>query len=101
MRIDVTGKHVDLTPAMTAYAQAKCEKALKFFDGVQQIRCVLDKGNNHHQTEYTVEIIADVVGHEDFIARATGHDIYACIDEAADKVSRHLREFKERLRDKR
>jgi putative sigma-54 modulation protein len=102
MRIDVTGKHVDLTPPMVAYAQTKCEKITKFFDGLQQIRCVLDKGSNHHaQAEYTVEIIADVVGHDDFIANSRGHDIYACIDEASDKVGRSLREFKERLREKR
>lgn len=101
MRIDVTGKHVDLTPPMVEYARTKCEKVLKFFDGVQQIRCVLDKGSNHHQTEFLVEVIADVVGHKDFIANVRGPDIYACIDQATDKVGRSLREFKEQLRDKR
>lgn len=101
MRIDVTGKHVDLTPAMVDYAKAKCEKVTKFFDGLQQVRCVLDKATTAHHAEYVVEVIADVVGHDDFVAKEQGHDIYACIDTAVDKVSRRLRDHKERLRDKR
>ncbi len=101
MRIDVTGKHVDLTPPMVAYAQTKCEKLTKYFDGLQQIRCVLDKTTSNHQKEFVVEVIADVVGHDDFLAREHGPDVYACIDTAVDKVARRLRDFKERLRDHR
>ncbi len=101
MRIDVTGKHVDLSEAMVSYARSKCEKLNKYFDGLQQVRCVLDKATTAHHAEYTVEVIADVVGHEDFVAREQGHDIYGCIDTAVDKVSRRLRDHKERLREKR
>lgn len=96
MRIDVTGKHVDLTPAMVQFAESKCEKLTKFFDGIQQIKCILDKAPHGH---FLVEVVADVVHHEDFIANAEGMDVYACIDEAVDKVGRRLRDFKDRLRD--
>jgi putative sigma-54 modulation protein len=98
MRIDVTGKHVDLTPPMVQFAETKCEKLTKFFDGVQQISCVLDKAPHG---EFMVEIIVDVVHHDDFITHVRGPDIYACIDEAVDKSARQLRDFKEKLRDRR
>lgn len=98
MRIDVTGKHVELTPAMTEYAETKCEKLTRFFDGMQSISCVLDKAPHG---EFVVEIIADVVGHDDFVGHASGPDIYACIDQCIDKVSRRLRDHKERLREHR
>lgn len=98
MRIDVTGKHVDLTPAMVQFAESKCEKITKFYDGIQQISCVLDKGPHG---AFEVEIIVDVVHHEDFITKVQGADIYTSIDEAVDKASRQLRDFKEKLRDRR
>lgn len=98
MRIDVTGKHVDLTAAMSQFAETKCEKLTKFFDGVQQISCVLDKAPHG---EFLVEIIVDVVHHDDFITRVKGADIYASIDEAVDKAARQLRDYKEKLRDRR
>ncbi|MBL0921835.1 MAG: ribosome-associated translation inhibitor RaiA [Phycisphaerales bacterium] len=98
MRINVTGKHVDLTPAMVQFAESKCEKITKFFDGIQQISCVLDKAPHG---EFLVEIIVDVVHHEDFITKVQGPDVYAAIDDAVDKASRQLRDFKEKLRDRR
>ncbi len=98
MRIDVTGKHVDLTPAMVQFAESKCEKLTKFFDGIQQISCILDKAPHG---EFMVEVIVDVVHHDDFITHTKGPDVYACIDEAVDKSSRQLRDFKEKLRDRR
>ncbi|MGD9691983.1 MAG: ribosome-associated translation inhibitor RaiA [Phycisphaerales bacterium] len=97
MRIDVTGKHVDLTPAIVRYAEEKCERLSKFFDGLQQVRCVLDKEHNG----FRVEVIADVVGRDDFVVHVDGADVYACIDQAVDKCSRLLKDHKEKLRDHR
>lgn len=98
MRIEVTGKHVELTEAMVQFADQKCQKLTKFFDGVQEIECVLDKAPND---EFSVEIVTDVVKHEDFVVRAQGPNVYACIDEAVDKMARRLRDFKEQLKEPR
>ena len=98
MRIEVSGKHVDLTDAMVEYARAKCEKLTKFYDGVMEIDCVLDRAEHN---EFTVEIVCDVVKHDNFVTHARGHDVYACIDQAEDKMARRLRDFKEQLRDNR
>lgn len=95
MRIEVTGKHVDLTDAMVEYARTKCEKLTKYYDGVLEIRCVLDKAQHG---EFLVEIVSDVVKHDSFVVNARGHDFYACIDQAEDRMARRLRDFKEQLR---
>lgn len=95
MRIEVTGKHVDLTDAMVEYARAKCEKLTKYYDGVMEIKCVLDKAGHN---DFMVEIVCDVVKHDSFVTNATGHDVYACIDQAEDRMARRLRDFKEQLR---
>ncbi len=96
MRIEVTGKHLDITPAIKQYVDTKCAKLPKYFDGVQEIFVVIE---NPRPEEFFAEIRVDVVKHEDFIAKVTGKDAYECIDLAVDKVSRQLKDFKERLRD--
>ena len=77
MRIDVIGKHMEVTDAIRQYALQKADKLTKTFH---------------------VEITVDVVKHEDFVANGEGPDLYHCIDEAVDKASRQLTTFKEKLK---
>ncbi|MFN7020116.1 MAG: ribosome hibernation-promoting factor, HPF/YfiA family [Phycisphaerales bacterium] len=97
MRIDIIGKHLEITPAIRAHAEAKAEKLTKFFDGTQQVRVYLESPAGKAK-EFKVEVAVDVVKHEDFIAHAQGNDLYHCIDECVEKASRQLRDFKEKLR---
>lgn len=97
MRIDVIGKHLQVTDPIRQYAESKVEKLLKIFDGTQLIRVVLDQESGREH-EFEVEIAVDVVKHEDFISRAKGSDLYGCIDLCVDKSQRQLRDYKEKLR---
>lgn len=97
MRIDVVGKHMDITDAIRQYAEGRAEKLTKFFDGTQQIRVYLESAAGKAK-DFQVEIAVDVVKHQDFIAHAKGPDLYACIDECVEKAARQLRDFKEKLR---
>ena len=38
MRIDVIGRHMEVTEAIRSYAENKAAKLTKFFDGTQQVR---------------------------------------------------------------
>ncbi len=95
MRIDVVGKHLQITDAITKYASSKAEKLLKFFDGTQQITIVCEQ--QPHST-FAVEVRVDVVKHEDFISHATATDLYAAIDMGVDKALRQLKDFKDKLK---
>lgn len=97
MRIDVVGKHIEITPAIQSYAEAKAEKVLKVFDGTQQIRVYLESPQGKANT-FHVEVAVDVVKHQDFIANAIESDLYAAIDVAMDKAARQVRDYKEKLR---
>lgn len=97
MRIDVVGKHLEITPTVLAYAEQKAEKLTKVFDGTQQIRVYLEK-SHHKNGEFEIEVVADVVGHDDFVAKVTHPDLYAGIDVGVDKCLRQLRDFKDKLR---
>ncbi len=96
MRIEVTGRRIDLTDAISEHAEKKAEKILKHFDGVQEIEIVLDQVT---PTEFLAETLVHVVKHDPFIGKAKGADIYTAIDHSVDKASRQVQEHKERLRD--
>lgn len=95
MRIDVTGKHLDVTPALSEYATSKCSRLPRFYDGVQQVHVVLDQ--TRHES-FEVEVRVDVEHHDVFVARTDGDDLYRCIDLTVDKMVRQLTDFKERLK---
>lgn len=97
MRIDVVGKNIELTEALKAHATSRASKFDKYFDRIQQVVFTLGK-SDHHKRDFTAEIRVDVEGHDDFVAHASGEDLYAVIDDIAHKASRQLHEYKERLK---
>ena len=97
MEIKVTGKHIEVTDAMREYATDKASKLPRYFGRVQLIDVVLDKPDNRG---YEVEMIVHVEHHEAFVGRSKGEDLYACIDEATDRLERQLTDHKEKLTDR-
>ena len=95
MRIDVVGRHMEITDAIREYAESKVERLVKIFDGTQSIRVVIEQEKH---AEFAAEILVDVVKHEDFVSHGKGNDLYAVIDQAADRALRQLRDYKEKLR---
>jgi len=96
MRIEVSGKGLEVTSPIREHAETKCRKLLKFFDGVMEIDVVLDTAEHG---EFDAEIVVDAVKHDRFVAHARGQNIYGCIDQCVDKMARQLTDFKEKLRD--
>lgn len=97
MRIDVVGRHFEVTDAIREYAEQKAGKLTKYYGGVQLITVNISKTSSHHVTDYDVELVIDVERHEDFIAHAKAEDPYAAIDLVAEKGERQLRDYKEKL----
>ena len=95
MRIDVTGKGFEVTPAIEQYAEQKCSKLPRFYDGVQSIEVILEQPRSER---FEVEVRVDVEKHDTFVATADGHDLYGCVDLCTDKMTRQLTDFKERLK---
>ncbi len=95
MRIEVSGRGLDLTDAIANYADTKCQKLLKFFDGVMEIDVVLAAVEHG---DFSAEIVVDVVKHDRLVSHSKDSSIYACIDQAVEKMTRQLVDFKEKLR---
>lgn len=97
MRFNISGRHIDLTPAIDDYARRKASRLLRHFDRIQQVDILIDRAKNGFRG-YRVEIITGVEHHEPFIATMSHQDLYACIDLSIDKAVRQVSEHKSRLR---
>ncbi len=96
MRIDVVGRHIEVTDAIREHAEGKGAKLVKYFDRIQQITFTVFDPDN--KGEFKVEVVVDVEHHDDFVSHATGNDLYGTIDQATQKASRQLTDYKEKLK---
>ncbi|MCY4325438.1 MAG: ribosome-associated translation inhibitor RaiA [Betaproteobacteria bacterium] len=87
MKIDITGKQVDLTDALRERVHSQVTKAFEHLVE-QPARCHVILSHVRHN--HTAEIVAHHLG-RDFAAEATAPaDMYAAIDAAAGKLRRQL-----------
>lgn len=98
MRIDVVGKHLEVTDPIRAFAVEKAGKLPKHLDLIQQITVRLESATHKNTKSFHAEVVADVEHHDDFVGNAENGDLYAAIDAACDKVARQLTTFKEKLK---
>jgi len=96
MRLNLSGHHVDVTPALRGYAERKLARVLRRFDRVIDVQCILTVDRLRHRAESTVAVRGP-----DIHASAEADDMYAAIDALADKLDRRVRRHKERVRDHR
>lgn len=92
MQIDITGHHVDVTPALRAYVTEKMQKILRHSDQVLSIRVILNVEKLQQHAEATVN-----VGGQALFAAVTAADMYASIDGLVDKLDRQIRRRKGRI----
>jgi putative sigma-54 modulation protein len=88
--ITVSGRHMDVTPALKTHAEEKANKLTRFYDLIQEIEVIMDAGNG----EVSVEMIVNAEHNGTFVASQGGADAYACIDACTQKLERQLSEHK-------
>ena len=96
MQLNITARHLKLTPSISDYVQKKLEKAKRFLDHLIWAQVVLDVSKDRH----SAEIILHAAGHT-FTAKEESADLYAAIDLASDNLDEQLRRYKERHRERR
>lgn len=96
MQISVTGRHVNVTEEVKAYAREKASKLPRFYDRVQAIEVILDVEGD----SFTIDMIVSAEGRNHFIAHEVGPDTFALIDLITDKLERQLTRHKERFRNR-
>ncbi len=97
MRINVEGRHLNVTDPIREHAETKGDKLTRYLDMIQQITFTIGQEVAAKEV-FQVELVVDVEHHHDFISRAEGGDLYALIDEVSHKATRQLTDFKEKLK---
>jgi len=93
MQLDITGRHVEITPALRDFAEEKLRKLERLLEEPVEIHVVLSIEKHRHTAEIQVKSRSGVFAG----AEETG-DLYASIGEVADKLERQARRHKEKLR---
>ncbi|MEE8425312.1 MAG: ribosome-associated translation inhibitor RaiA [Elusimicrobiota bacterium] len=93
MKIQITGRHIRVTPALKAYISKKLSKAEKYFEKITWAQVMLSVEKRVHKAEVVLH-----AGKQTLRALAKAVDLYAAVDLASDKIDAQLRKYKERLK---
>ena len=94
MQIDLTGHHVDITPALRGYVNDKFERLERHFDNVTDVHVILSVEKLRHKAEATIQVSGG-----NLFADSVEDDMYAAIDGLVDKLDRQVKKHKEKLTD--
>ena len=94
MQLNVTGHHVEVTPALKGYVEKKLDRIVRHSDHVLDVHCILTVEKSHHKAEATVNLNGGKV-----YADAVHDNMYAAIDALTDKLDRGVKKHKEKLSD--
>jgi putative sigma-54 modulation protein len=90
MNLNLTGHHLDVTPAIRDYVIAKLDRITRHFDHVIDVNVVLSVDKLARKVEANVHVRG-----KDLHAEAVDGDMYAAIDALSDKLDRMVLKHKE------
>ncbi|HKQ61045.1 MAG TPA: ribosome-associated translation inhibitor RaiA [Candidatus Polarisedimenticolaceae bacterium] len=93
MKVDITGRHIEVTRALREYTADKLRKLERLLDGPLEAHAVLAIEKHRHMAEIQVKS-----RHAVFAATQESLDLYQSIGEAADKLERQALKHKEKVR---
>jgi putative sigma-54 modulation protein len=96
MNIQITGHHVEVTPAIRDYVHSKLERITRHFDHVIDINVILSVDKLRQKVEATVHVRG-----KDIFAESDDMNMYAAIDSLTDKLDRSVIKHKEKQQDRR
>ncbi len=94
MQLNITGHHVDVTPALHAYVTEKMQRINRHFDNVISVNVILSVEKLQHGAEATLHTAG-----KSLVANASKLDMYAAIDDLVDKLDRQVRRYKDKRSD--
>jgi putative sigma-54 modulation protein len=91
MNLNLTGHHVEITPAMRDYVTSKLGKITRHFDHVIDVTVILSVEKLQQKAEANVHVRG-----RDIFVETEGADMYASIDSLVDKLDRQILKHKEK-----
>jgi putative sigma-54 modulation protein len=94
MNLNVTGHHIEVTPALREYVTGKVDKVIRHFDHVTSVHVILSVEKLVQKAEITLHVKG-----KDIYADSSDADLYAAIDKLVDKLDRQVQKYKDKQHD--
>ena len=95
MQIHMTGRNIELTPALKTFATEKLQKLDKRGDGIAHIYVTFQVDKLIHKAEATLHLKGT-----DLHAEGTAEDMYSAIDLLLDRMLQQITRLKEKTEDR-
>ena len=94
MNLNITGHHVEVTPAIRDYVTGKLDRVIRHFDNVTSVGVILSVEKLRQKAEVTVHVRG-----KDIHVESEDSDMYAAIDALTDKLDRQVLKYKTKAAD--
>jgi putative sigma-54 modulation protein len=91
MNLNLTGHHLEITPAIRDYVVGKLDRVTRHFDHVIDVTVVMSVDKLQHKVEVNLHTRG-----KDIHVEAIEADMYAAIDMLVDKLDRQVLKHKEK-----
>ncbi|MBI1905356.1 MAG: ribosome-associated translation inhibitor RaiA [Rhodocyclales bacterium] len=91
MNLNITGHHVEVTPAIREYITGKLDRVIRHFDNVTSIGVIISVEKLKQKAEVTLHVRG-----KDIYVESDDSDLYAAIDSMADKLDRQVIKYKQK-----
>lgn len=94
MNLNITGRHVEVTPAIRDYVTSKLDRVIRHFDNVTSVAVILSVEKLKQKAEVTLHVRG-----KDIFVESDDADLYAAIDTMTDKLDRQVQKYKQKQAD--
>lgn len=94
MNLQITGHHLEVTPALRDYVNTKLDKVTRHFDHVIDVSVILSVEKLKQKAEVTLHVRG-----KDIFVESEDTDLYAALDALVDKLDRQVLKYKQKLQD--
>jgi putative sigma-54 modulation protein len=91
MNLNLTGRHLEITPAIRQHVTDKVAKMKSHFDGVMDVTVVLSVEKLRQKAEGSVHLSG-----KDVFVESEDDNLYVAIDAMVDKLDRQIVKHKEK-----
>jgi len=92
MNLNITGRHVEVTPAIREYVTSKLDRVIRHFDNVTSVAVILSVEKLKQKAEVTLHVRG-----KDIFVESDDADLYAAIDSMTDKLDRQVQKYKQKM----
>ncbi len=93
MEVNITARHLELTPALKEYAEKRLQHVKKLTNRITTANIVLNVERDRHIAEITIGVSKNKIN-----AKAIAGDMYSAMDFVVDKVVKQLKRHLEKLK---